>query len=75
MTYVAVRARAMSRVQEYAPRYGSGLAPTVRLCIGAVLPEPNSDGMSDLANSDGMSDFGAPPPELDELVDTTSLDP
>ena len=66
-TYVTVRGRSMKRVEEYAPRYGSGLASTVRLCIGAVLPEPNSDIPSESPSETA--------PDLDQLVDTTSLDP
>lgn len=66
-TYVTVRGSSMSRVQEQAPGYGAGLAPTVRLCIGAVLPEPNSDIPSESTPE--------PAPELDQLLDTVNLEP
>jgi hypothetical protein len=68
-TYVTVRGSSMSRVQEQAPGYGAGLAPTVRLCIGAVLPDtPHAE----LTPADPSPES---PLELDQLLNTVNLDP
>ena len=56
------------RIEASAARYGSTAASTVRLCIGAVLPDVGTPTCAEVTPAELA-------PELDELLDTVSLDP